>query len=459
MATASRSVNPSIPNVMPMPMHQHAAAPSSIEQPPNPPPPGAPGTPDVPSPPEAPPPKVEPDIPAGTSPPPASYDLTPYAANMMVYPSDLVSDEKTYGGNYVVFFINVRSSSGLVKDNPDAVITDAKLGLGSGGQSETAASLSNIAVNNAIRGVVNGVSTVFRAVQTANNRDVARLDRLGAAGQAVSHSNRAIQQSVGFPGLVKAAATESYIRLKESICLYVPNDVSINYSTDWMASSTISESMVNGIGSGIVGSAAIATDMADAANNAAQSALDSIKGLFGNSADSQQTNMSGGSNTMAQVMRAALYNLPGEEAALVSRASSRAINPKREQIFNQVNFRSFSFAYHFYPRNEIELKTVEKIIKTFKYHMHPEYTSSAELLYIYPSEFDIAYFNNGQKNTHLHTHTACVLTDLKVNYTPMGVFATHENGAPVQIDIDLTFMELATLTKNNIDLASEDVGY
>jgi hypothetical protein len=39
---------------------------------------------------------------------------------------------------------------------------------------------------------------------------------------------------------------------------------------------------------------------------------------------------------------------------------------------------------------------------------------------------------------------------MSVNYTPNGVYTTYENGMPTQINVALTFKELAILTKDKI---------
>ena len=82
--------------------------------------------------------------------------------------------------------------------------------------------------------------------------------------------------------------------------------------------------------------------------------------------------------------------------------------------------------------------------------MHPEYKDLNNFVFIYPSEFHIYYYQGGQENMNLHRHTSCVLTDMSVNYTPNGMFSTFDDGMPTQIDITLSFRELALLTKDKI---------
>lgn len=145
----------------------------------------------------------------------------------------------------------------------------------------------------------------------------------------------------------------------------------------------------------------------------------------------------------------------GTTGGTVSKLSKIAINPTKELIFQSVNWRTFSFNYNFAPKSEKEAQNVLNIIHQFKFHMHPEFLDTNEFLYIYPSEFDISYYSNGVENDKIHKHTSCILVDLNVNYTPNGHFSTFANGMPNQIQISMTFKELAKLDKKKI----EDGGY
>ena len=84
--------------------------------------------------------------------------------------------------------------------------------------------------------------------------------------------------------------------------------------------------------------------------------------------------------------------------------------------------------------------------------MHPEHKSAGNFTYIYPSEFDITFYTaGGKENTYVSKIATCILQSMRVNYTPDGQWATHENGAPVAVQISLSFKELTVLTKDKID--------
>ena len=153
----------------------------------------------------------------------------------------------------------------------------------------------------------------------------------------------------------------------------------------------------------------------------------------------------------------AAANLPsalgiaGELGAAVDLASRRVANPYKEQLFTSMGFRQFAFNYKFAPKNETEYQNVKNIIEMFKYHMHPE-NDPTGLFLEYPSEFEIEYCYKGERNKNLNKISSCALTDIKVTYGNQDSFTTFKgtDGAPAEINLELAFTELETLTNNRI---------
>jgi len=145
--------------------------------------------------------------------------------------------------------------------------------------------------------------------------------------------------------------------------------------------------------------------------------------------------------------------LTGEIGAALNLASSKVANPYKAQLFNSIGFRQFAFAYKFAPRNSTEYDNVKKIIQLFKYHMHPE-NDPTGLFLEYPSEFDIKYLYRGDENKELSKISTCALTDMKITYGNQDAFttvkSTNHPGAPAEINIELAFTELETLTSKRI---------
>lgn len=204
-------------------------------------------------------------------------------------------------------------------------------------------------------------------------------------------------------------------RITDTITLNIPNNLVSRYAVTWDVEDIM------------LGSAAADIANALANKSSAQSA--------GNAAAGAAANI-------------ALNKMPGAGAA--SAMTGLAANPKKEQLFKNVDFRTFNFEYQFSPRNEQESKSIDKIIKLFKLHMHPEFKDSAGFLFLYPSEFEIVYYQGNEENMNLPRHTSSVLVDMSVNYTPQGMYNTFNDGASTLITLNLTFKELAILTKAEI---------
>lgn len=145
----------------------------------------------------------------------------------------------------------------------------------------------------------------------------------------------------------------------------------------------------------------------------------------------------------------ALQSATPEGAAYAGKRLGMAPNPLREQIFQGVNFRTFSFTYDFYPKSSSESNAIKEIIKTFKKKMHPEYKFD-KYIYKYPDEFCITLYSGGSTK-FLPKIKPCVLSDLHVNYAPLGSFVSTRDGSPVKTSLTLVFKELGLLTKKEID--------
>lgn len=151
------------------------------------------------------------------------------------------------------------------------------------------------------------------------------------------------------------------------------------------------------------------------------------------------------------------FGIGGELGASVNLAEARVANPYKEQLFSNMGFRQFAFNYKFNPKNETEYKHVQRIIQLFKYHMHPE-VSSNKLFLEYPSEFNIEYHyynresGTSSQNKHVSKISSCALTDVKITYGNQDAFTTIKgtNGAPAEINMQLAFTELETLTNERI---------
>lgn len=345
------------------------------------------------------------------------YENDKYNVRGFTYPQDLM-DSSDYGENRVIFYINVSVDSRVLKDNTgygstvgtvENVQRNERGGLV--GQKITEGQAAGAsAAKGALAGFIGGAVTA-----QAGKAGAVAGGLLGLGGTSLIASN-----SSG------SAFTRPQKRLQAAIALYVPNQLTIRYSAGWSEEDT-----------------------------AAFSALSAAGGEIARALQSEGSIRRTGGLAQEVLTSAALGGFGGSSpvpfATEAGIAAGLAANPKKEQAFKNMDFRTFSFEYQFAPRSPDEAKNVLNIIQAFKYHMHPEFKSADNFLYIYPSEFDIVYYKGISENLKLHRHTSCVLTEMNVNYTPNGVFNTFPDGTPTQISVTLTFKELMLLTKEAIE--------
>jgi hypothetical protein len=145
----------------------------------------------------------------------------------------------------------------------------------------------------------------------------------------------------------------------------------------------------------------------------------------------------------------------GDIDGAISKITATSQNNFSEAIFEKINARTFSYTFKLIARNQDEAKDINKIVKFFKFHMHPELDMANGGRYFRtPSEFEIHYAYNDQKNNYLHELSRCVCSDVEVSYGD-GDFQSFrqfdaEGAAPVEVSLALTFTETTILTKKEI---------
>jgi len=312
--------------------------------------------------------------------------LNKYNINNAMYPSDLLSDNNPYGDNYVVFYVNVPESSKLISDGRVTVTDRDTTELGSGAKQTVASTAKKVFGDSGVKAI--------------NNTDKEYLN-------------------------ISARQTK---RITDTITMNIPNNLSSRYSMNYQEENMALATAAATIGGDVI------QFIKDATSNNGQSVIEDGKPL---------------AKSIVSGTALAALNLPGA-GNIAQAATGLAPNPKKEQLFKGVDFRVFSFDYTFAPRNAQEANNVDKIIKMFKLHMHPEFKDDNGFIFLYPSEFEIVYYQGNSENLNLPRHTSAVLVDLSVNYTPQGMFNTFNDGKSTIINMNLTFKELAILTKAEI---------
>ncbi len=127
---------------------------------------------------------------------------------------------------------------------------------------------------------------------------------------------------------------------------------------------------------------------------------------------------------------------------ILARETGQIFNPNMELLFNGPTLRNFRFSFKMTPRSQNEAEQCKLIIRTFKMNMAPKVVSGPNLFLKTPNVFELRYKTGYKNHPFLHKFKQCFLTDVSVNYTGEGVYATYENREPISMIMDLTFKEL-----------------
>jgi len=150
--------------------------------------------------------------------------------------------------------------------------------------------------------------------------------------------------------------------------------------------------------------------------------------------------------------------------AVFARTRGEILNQNVELLFNGVTLRSFKFSFKLTPRNEDEALQIKLIINAFKQNMAAKSggidgTGNGTFLGT-PNVFELFYKRGNTRHPFLHSFKQCVLTEMSVNYTGEGTYATYggDLSAPVSMVLELGFKELEPIY--DTDYGSEPgVGY
>ena len=106
---------------------------------------------------------------------------------------------------------------------------------------------------------------------------------------------------------------------------------------------------------------------------------------------------------------------------------------------------------------------VKEIIRTLKKSMFSKKNQNNKdgVFLSAPDVFLIEYRKGGSKHPFLNTFKKAALTDMQINYTGSGPYATYHDGTPVHIQVTLTFKELDPIYSEDYDdiPLSDGVGY
>lgn len=185
-----------------------------------------------------------------------------------------------------------------------------------------------------------------------------------------------------------------------------------------------------------------------------------VQGLseFGNSIFDAFSVVAGSESVSTLAALRATAKLPiGNNLRNAAQITARVtLNPNIRTNFNGVAPREFNFVFQFVPNSKRESLAVKSIIKFFRYHAYPDQiggfgSGAFSVGFDYPNLFKIELLS-GSGGDFKRIGTPIKLSYLKAistTYNPTSP-ALHEDGAPTEISMGLTFVEYKAQTRQDI---------
>ena len=144
----------------------------------------------------------------------------------------------------------------------------------------------------------------------------------------------------------------------------------------------------------------------------------------------------------------------------------RVLNPFNNLTYSGPMLRSFNFSYKLVAESEEESETIRQIEHVFRKYMYPEEQALGFILK-YPPYFMIQFLiaqksEDGQlkwrENPHLPFLHLSYLQSMTATYNS-STNAFHRGGAPVEVDLSLTFAEAQLQTRSSLYNKGEGLEY
>ena len=249
-----------------------------------------------------------------------------------------------------------------------------------------------------------------------------------------------------------------------SIIMQMPANIQDGNAVDYGESkmNTLMGAAAGLIGSTIEGGGEALAAMVKGDKEGYQNAVNNMTGEMKNTVGTDSSIMDAAAQfANVKATSAAIGALGGNVSAadLLARQTGQIFNPNMELLFNGPTLRSFNFSFKMTPRSSSEAQECKNIIRSFKSNMAPKTKNTGTLggsgMFLKtPNVFELRYKKGNGDHPFLHKFKQCFLTNVSVNYTGEGVYATYDDASPISMQIDLSFKELEPI----YDVDYDDAG-
>lgn len=247
-----------------------------------------------------------------------------------------------------------------------------------------------------------------------------------SAGQSYNAYNASIQQQ----NLTEA---EGY----RPVFLYMPQDIQGQYGANWGGASF----------------GAIFQQFARTVGRSGVPNMDSIKNTLDTITGSMKT---AGYKAAVDAMNKGL-GTSVSLSQLMSGVSGTIVNPNVEMMYEAPELRGFQLRFKMQARDLGESQAIRGICTQFKRALHASYggntfgggVTTGQMITV-PKLVQVSFMTGSKLNEYVPQYKPCALTQVDVNYTPDGAWATLPDGSPVATELALTFKETKLIYSQEI---------
>lgn len=140
-------------------------------------------------------------------------------------------------------------------------------------------------------------------------------------------------------------------------------------------------------------------------------------------------------------------------ADVIDFSTKQVIAPNTNTTFQNSSIRQFGFTFKLVSKTKKEAVAIDDIVNNFRRGMYPK---GNDVVLAYPSTWEIKFNNaDGSENKFISKIYSCYLTSLSATFNgSTNLF--HEDGSPVETDVNVTFQETKALTQDDIETLQLD---
>ena len=140
------------------------------------------------------------------------------------------------------------------------------------------------------------------------------------------------------------------------------------------------------------------------------------------------------------------------------------LNPNAEVLYDSPDLREIGMVFKMYAQSDEEAKHIKLICDTFRTASLPKFGAEGDVGFTsgqkqltgdnfirVPLLCKFSFMRGGDTNKWIPQYKPCAITQVEVNYTPDGTYATYADGSPIATELSIKFIETKLIFDNEIE--------